>query len=217
MPAPRSEASDNGAAARLRIFPEVQVLIKQRPRSCLATTAPAGWSVGCGWARQGQGLRLLYKVSGLVTQVHRCSNPAWCPAVGELGPAVTSSLHASCWGPCCCSSPVGGPCSAPPVSGSRCPLKAPLRGCPGPCLSNSAEADWPQDGGSWEASPCSRCPALATAQLARPVRVGRRRGPELARKDSGLQGARVSRGHADTSTRAGASEPHWAHSTGAQL
>lgn len=90
------------------------------------------------------------------------------------------------------------------------PSKAPLRGCPGPCLSNSAEADWPQDGGSWEASPCSCCPALATARLARPVRVGRHRGPELARKDSGLQRARVLRGHADTSTRVGVSE-HTGH------
>lgn len=54
---------------------------------------------------------------GLPLGLHRCSRPG-VPRWKGLGPAATSLLLAPCSGPgCCCSSPVGMPCSAP-VSGA---------------------------------------------------------------------------------------------------
>lgn len=117
-----------------------QVLIKQRPRSCLATTAPSG----CG---RGRACSPYIRRPGLATLAGGgCTGPL--PSPGGPGPAATTLLHASCLGlSCCCSCPMGAPCLSLVSKGpagrtireDRNPQKVP------PCLINQARVAGPQD------------------------------------------------------------------------
>lgn len=80
-----------------------QVLIKQCPRSCLATTVPSG----CG---QGRTCSPYIRHPGLATL--RGGADAG-PEAGGAGSSGDLSSPPSCSDlSCCCFYPVGGPCSA---------------------------------------------------------------------------------------------------------
>lgn len=192
-----------------------EVLIKQHPRSCLATPVPsrggkgrrAGPGRGGGRAWQGRACGPSIRRPGLAARSHRCGEPTWRPVAGRPGPAATSP-HVPCRGLGCCCCFAGGLCSV--VSGA--------------CGPRSGVAGRPEAPSRGHISPLSqRWPAARRLADGRPLpalaRLHLPRSGWPSQRDRGYRGqgrgrsGQGSTGHAGSPT-AGVSGPFWGDSTG---